>query len=212
MAECESEMTVGWLPVALHVNYTRDNRLGDVDHTAIAKAVEQLPAAFDRGIGSRKTCMYAPMFCIPAGFMLFAIGGFLTVAARNPSFVAVVGLGFLMFACGGMGGMILCGHVTQQGWQAVEQELGPLNARMSPINFSIRTSTHVSTSGVGSDRQRHVHKQYFLRVENLAAAGRPPAAAVGAVAQLLPRLRRPGGRVPLLRRVRQAAPVRPGPA
>eukprot|EP00664_Eupelagonemidae_sp_cell27_P006914 gene6914-5726_t len=65
----------------LRASYVRDDRLGDVDHAAVRRAVAGLAQAFARGGGNH--CAYLPVAAVLFAFGMFALGA-VVMGAESP--------------------------------------------------------------------------------------------------------------------------------
>lgn len=91
-----------------------------------------------------------PIAMLLTGFISFAAGGFITTATSgfngpNPLGLVIVFLGFALFVCGGMGGMVAMTAFGARVHQAVNMKLSELNAAYAErgIEFGIYASQHL---------------------------------------------------------------------
>jgi len=168
---------------AISVEYTRDDRLGSVDHGSIAEAVRRLPIVFDKAVGRLNSLIWVWLIPMAVGFVLGILFVPQMVSSHGKKGFLSLGIGVVLMFGGAGGWEFTRRTIATMGLTAVERELGSMNHRMGPLNFTTRTEARWQDPGAHSEESGAWVNQYFLIVRNLALA--QPSAAANATSEPL---------------------------
>lgn len=124
---CETEMNLG-CDGTLKVAYSQDNRLGNVNHAAVAEAVATLPPAFAEGAGGKQIWLWLAFPLMIAGFVTTGI-------VTGAIFVIGTATDLTAFSADN------CGKMSDPGWyecRQSEQNSNVTNFKQTAMWMSIR--------------------------------------------------------------------------